>query len=165
MKKQIFSLALWMFFGFVAVNAADSILRFIIKAYLYFGLWFEFSIDFLSYSIPILGFIIYSLTGILVIKYINHRTINFELSEIEFPKASYFVTALIAILLNPITNKLTGLFAENMVTMNLDYESSEFLKLYGTTEASLGVCGWLTIIFLSIYLYRIYKKNEIETEQ
>src|SRR5690606_1921210 len=165
MKKQIFSLALWMFFGFVLVNAIDSILRFIIKTYLHLGLWMEFSIDFLYYSIPALSIIIYASASILAIRYLNRRTINFELNEIRFPKEKYILAVIISILLNPITNKLTGLFAENINTMNLDYEFSEFLKLYGSTEASLGVCGWLTIIILSIYFYKIHKKNKVKTEQ
>ncbi|QQX77058.1 MULTISPECIES: hypothetical protein [Aequorivita] len=165
MKKQLFPLALWLFFGFVLINAIDSVLRFIIKAYLYFGLWTELSFNFLKYSIPVLSTIIYGTITVLTIKYIKLRTVDFNIREIKFSKRKYILAVVISIFMDPITNKLSGGFGENIDKMNLDYELSEFLNLYGTTEASLGVIGWLTIIVLSIYFYRIYKKSELETKQ
>ena len=153
-----------MFFGFVLVNAIDSVLSFIINAYLYLGLWKEFSADFLKYSIPVLSFLLFTITTILVIKYVNQRASNFELNKIRFPKVEYIIAVIIAIFLNPLGNKLLGLMSEKLGTTT-NYEISEFLDLYGTSHASIGICRWVSIIVLSIYFYRIYKKNEVETEQ
>lgn len=165
MKKQLFSLALWMFFGFVLVNAIHSVLRFIVNIYFYIGIWLELSTRFLNYSIPVLSIIIYILISFLGIKYLNLKSINFELSEIKFPKISYIIAAIIAIFLNPLGNKLSGSVGENIASMESNYTASEFLSLYGITQASIGVSSWISIIILSIYFYRIYKKSEIEIEQ
>lgn len=164
MKKQIFPLALWMFFGFVLVNAIDSILSFIVNVYLYLGLWLEFAEDFLKYSIPVLSVIIYSITTIAVLKYINTKANNFNFVQLKFPKIEYIISVVIAIFLNPLWNKLMGWMSEKL-SSKLDYELSEFLNFYGITQASIGICSWLTIIILSIYFYRIYRKSELETDQ
>lgn len=165
MKKELFSFAFWMFFGFVLINAIDSVLSFIVDIYFYLGIWIELSVSFLNYSIPAFSIIIYSLTSFLGIKYINHKSINFELSEIKFPKISYITVAIIAIFLNPLGNKLSRIVGENIASMDSSYSASEFLNLYGITHASVGLCGWVSIIILSIYFYRIYKKSEREIEQ
>lgn len=164
MKKQLSSLVLWMFFGFVLVNAIDSILSFIINAYLYIGLWIEFSADFLNYSIPILSVIIYFSASILGIKFINEKANNFKFDEIRFPKTEYILSIIIAIFLSPLGNKLMGLMSEKL-SSKVNYDPSEFLSFYGKTQASISICRWLTIIILSIYFYRIYKKVEIKKEQ
>ena len=164
MKKQIFSLALWMFFGFVLVNAIDSVLSFIMDIYFYFGLWMELSVSFLNYSIPALSVIIYSITGFLALKYIRNKTIDFELNKIEFPKVSYIIAVIFAIFLDPLGNNLSGLVGENISEMRSIYTDSEFLKLYGITHASVVLCRWVSLIILSIYFYRIYKKSELEIE-
>ncbi|MCB0453977.1 MAG: hypothetical protein KDC62_01150 [Aequorivita sp.] len=164
MKKQIFSLALWMFFGFVLIKAIDSILRFIINGYLYFGLWMEFPPNFLKYSIPVLSVIVYFFATISVLKYINKKANNFKLEELKFPEIEYIISLIIAIFLNPLWNKLMGLISEKL-SAKLSYEISEFLNFYGVTQASIGICSWLSIIILSIYFYRIYKKSEIKIDQ
>ncbi|MBK5213343.1 MAG: hypothetical protein JJE55_06760 [Flavobacteriaceae bacterium] len=164
MNKQLFSLALWMFFGFVLIKAIDSILSFIIHAYFYFGLWMEFSLDFLNYSIPILSVLAYALTIVLVLKYVNQKAIHFEIQKTEFPKVEYIIAIIIVVFLNPLGNKLMGLMAEK-ISLELSFDDIEFLNLFGLTEASIAICRWITIIILSLYLYGIYKKKELEIEK
>lgn len=164
MKKQLFPLALWMFFGFVLISAVDSLLSFIINTYFYFGIWMVFSADFLKYSIPILSVLVYTLTIVLVLKYVNQIAINFELNKTEFPKIVYITAAIIAIFLNPARNKLTGLISEKLAATE-HYETLEFYRFFGITQSSIAICRWTAIIILSIYFYRIYKKKEIKTEE
>ena len=153
-----------MFFGFVLVNAIDSILSFIVNIYFYFGIWMDFSAVFLNYSIPILSVFVYTLTIVLVLKYVNQKAINFELNKTEFPKIAYITTAIFAIFLNPTINKLIGLISEKLAA-TVHYETIEFYRFFGITQSSIAICRWIAIIILSLYFYRIYKKSEIKTEQ
>lgn len=162
MKKQIFILALWMFVGFVLIRAIDSILSFIISLNFYLGIWFEFPIGFINYSIPILSIIIYALTTVLTLKYLNKKAVNFDLNKIEFPKVVYIIAVIIAIFLNPIKNRLSGFIGEIISSMDLNYTASEFISSYGMMHATIGLCRWAAIIILSIYFYRIYKNSEIK---
>jgi len=165
MKKELFSLALWMFFGFVLVKAIDSALSFIVNAYLHFGLWQELPLLFLSYSIPILSFFLYLLTILFSIKHLKRKSINFDFQQTKFPIVIYLIAALIAIILNPLQSKLMGLYAETTSSRETIYQVEDMLGLYGITNASTVICSWVAIIILSIYFYRVFKKTEIKTEQ
>jgi len=165
MKKQIFSLGLWMFFGFVLVKAIDSILKFIVNAYFHFGLWQEFSFDILLYSTPILSILLYSIISILAIKFSQRKFENFQFESIKFPISLFIVSAIISIFLNPIQYKLSGLVFEKVFSREPEpYGNMEFVEIYGTMTFALETCSWISIIILSIYFYRIYKKSEVETE-
>ncbi len=166
MKKQLFSLALWMFFGFVLINAIDSILRFLVYSYFHFGLWKEMRVDFLLYSIPILSVLLYLFTCIFLIKFLLKKTENFKSKNIKFPIGIYVVSTIIAIFLSPIQYKLSNLVLAKVFSKEPEpYENMEFIEIYGTMNFSLETCSWVSIIMLSIYFYRIYKKSETKAEQ
>lgn len=160
MKKQIFILALWMFFGFVLINAIDSILKFLVNIYFNFGLWREWSVDFLIYSIPALSVLLYLITSIFAIKFLQSKSENFQPENARFSKVIFVISIIIAIFLTPIRHELSGLVIAEVFSREPDvYENFEFINIYGITSASLEICSWLTIIILSIYFYRTYKKN------
>ncbi len=161
MNTQIFSLALWMFFGFVLIKAIDSILSFLVNAYFHLGIWQEWSVLFLTYSIPVLSFCLYLSTILLSIKYLNEISINFGFQKIKFPIILYSLSVFIAIILNPLQNKLTGLYAQTIFSTDSIYDNEDLLSLYGITNASTAICAWVSIIVLSIYFYRTYRKSEI----
>ena len=154
-----------MFFGFVLVKAIDSVLSFIVYAYLHLGFWQEFSVLFLSYSIPILALAVYALTILFFIKQLKLISINFDLQRAKFPLFLYLSAVVIAILLNPLQSKFTGWYAETFSSRETIYKFEDILSLYGITNASTVICAWVAIIVLSIYFYRIYKKSELEIKQ
>jgi len=166
MKKQLFSLALWMFFGMVLVNAIDSVLRFLVYSYFHFGLWKELTVNFLLYSIPILSVLLYFFTCIFCIKFLLNKTKKFKSKNIKFPLGLYVISTIIAIFLSPIQYKISNLVLAEIFSKEPEpYENMEFIEIYGTMNFSLETCSWVSIIILSIYFYNIYKKNEIKIEE
>lgn len=163
MKKQIASIALWMFFGFVFIKAIDSILKFIVNAYFNFGVWQELSGKFLLYSIPIFTILLYVITNALVIKLLHIKFHDFQFKKMKFHLSIFSVSIFIAIFLNPIQYKLSGLVLEKVFSREPEpYMKMDFIEIYGTMNLSLETCKWLSIIFLSIYFYKIYDKKEQE---
>lgn len=165
MKKQLFSLALWMFFGFVLVNAIDSILSFIVSVYSYSSLYLKLSLNFLYYSIPILTFILYSIPALIFIKYLNKKSVDFNLDKIKLPYVIYIIAIITTILLNPIQNYILEIFSEDFYSLNSPYEPGGIISVLQVMWSSIGICQCLSIIILPIFFYRIYKKSEIETKQ
>ncbi len=165
MKKQGFSLALWMFFGFVLINAIDSVLNFIINIYTYGCIYLKFSVNFLYYSIPILTLILYSISSIIFIEYLNKKTIDFKLDKISLPIVSYIIAIILITLLIPIQNYLLGFLSVDFYSLHSPYAGGEIFNVLGIMWSSIGICQCLAILILPIYFYRIYKKSVIETEQ
>lgn len=97
-----------------------------------------------------------------MIKFLKQEKFDFE--KTKFPKGIYAIAVIIAITLNPLRNKLSGLVATEIFSKETIYEPSEYLSLYGTTTAVLGTCSWIALIVLSIYFYRYYKNSERSNE-
>lgn len=79
----------------------------------------------------------------------------------KFPKKLFIVLAVIAIFLNPITNKLSGLYAEHSTAMeNIDI--SDYFQVYGWMTVGIHSSRWLVLIILTILFLK--KLNLIENK-
>ena len=152
MNKENTLLVLWIIFGFVFITAIDSILVFVIHL-IYFGLvTLEVSFESLSIILPITTLILYLLTTAVLIKRLNIKSKISGIYLTEFPKKAIVILGIIAFALSPITNKLSGLFAEYMAE-NTEATTKGYLSFYGWfymgfSISQLVVLGILVIVML-----------------
>ena len=159
--KENVLLILWIIFGFVFISGIDSILYFI--TYLIYFTKSELGLSYgiMKYSMPIITLILYVLTTFLILKKIKLKSNSNEIYLTEFPKTIFIVLALIALVLNPIMHKLSGLYAEHSTRME-NIDTSDFLQAYGWMTAGIYFSRWLILIILSILF--IKKLNQIENK-
>ena len=98
---------------------------------------------------PIITLILYVLTTFLILKKIKLNSNSSGIYLTEFPKKLFIGLALIAIFLNPITNKLSGLYAEHSTAME-NIDTSDFLQVYGWMTLGIEFSRWLILIILTI---------------
>ena len=109
---------------------------------------------------PILIFILYISTTFIILNKIRTNSNSEGIYLTEFPRKLFLYLVIIAVFLGPITNKLSGLFAEHSETMNGEY--SEFLEFYGWMEFGFGISRWSILIVLGFYFLK--KLDEYKTE-
>lgn len=161
MKKENILLVLWIIFGFVFVSGVDSILYF--STYLlYFGTS-ELGISYgiLQYLMPIATLILYVLTTLLIYRKITINSNSTGIYLTTFPKKLFIGLALITLILNPITNKLSALYAKHIATME-SIDTYDFLKVYGWMTIGFGYTKWLILLMLAILFLR--KLNIFENQ-
>jgi hypothetical protein len=159
MNKENVLLVLWIIFGFVFISGIDSILYFI--TYLVYFTKSELGLSYgiMKFSIPIFTLILYLLTTYIIIKRIKQQTNSDGIYLTKFPKKTFIGLALLAIILNPITNKLSGLYAEHSTPIeNTDY--SDLLQVYGWMNMGIGFSRWLVLIILTILFFKKLKLIE-----
>ena len=156
MKKENTLLILWIIYGFVFVRAIDSLL-FLFTNLVYFGTsQIGIPDSNLKFIIPIFTLLSYAFTAIFILKKLNTNSNSIGIYLTEFPKRLFTVLILIAIFLNPITNKLTGLFAEYNAQV-LGGNAKGFIDLYGSMQVGLGFSKWITLIVMAFIYYNRYK--------
>jgi len=161
MKKENSLLILWIIFGFTFIYAIDSIL-FLITHLVYFGtstIGIPYYI--LKFLIPIITFTSYILATILILKKLKTHSKSEGIYLTEFPKRAFTILVLIAIFVNPITNKLSGLFAEyNATTQNEN--ATDFIDFYGWMHFGFGFSRWIILILLAYTYYNKYNSQLIK---
>lgn len=147
MNEKNTLLILWIIFGFIFITAIDSILYLI--TYLLYFVKFELglSLEIMYYSMPISTLILYVLTTFFIFRRLKVKSNIEGIYLINFPKKVFIGLALISLVLNPITNKLSGLYAENLVSTH-DFEVSEYFGLYGMMTLGINSSRWLIFIVL-----------------
>jgi hypothetical protein len=68
---------------------------------------------------------------------------------------------LIAIFLNPITNKLSGLFAEHNATTQSE-NATDFIDFYGWMHLGFGFSRWIILIVLAYIYFNKYNSELIK---
>ncbi|NJB72036.1 hypothetical protein GGR42_002527 [Saonia flava] len=161
MNKENVLLILWIIFGFIFISGIDSILFFI--TYLIYFVKSELGLSYgiMKYSMPIITLILYVLTTFLVFKKLKLNSSSSGIYLTKFPKRIFIILALIALTLNPITHKLSGLYTEHSTRME-NINSSDFLQVYGWMTSGIYFSRWLILIALSILF--IKKLNGIENK-
>ena len=150
MDKEKTLIVLWIIFGFVFVTAVDCIIYFVIHL-LYFGLAeLKVSYDVMTYIFPVLTFVVYSLIAILVVNKINRNSNQYVLQFDEFPKNLLIVLSIVILILYPLTNKLSGLYAEYS-SGNTLIEMGEYLTFYGWFNIGFTISQILVLIGLATY--------------
>jgi hypothetical protein len=163
MKKENTLLILWIIYGFVFIRAIDSLL-FLFTNLVYFGTsQIGIPDSKLKFIIPVITLLSYAFTAIFVLKRIKTNSNSTGIFLSEFPKHLFTVLILIAIFLNPITNKLTGLFAEYNTTV-LSGNGKEFVDLYGSMQVGLGFSRWITLIVMAYIYYNRYNMESIKSK-
>ncbi|MGB6035869.1 MAG: hypothetical protein WBG42_06345 [Cryomorphaceae bacterium] len=159
MKTEKSIIVLWIIFGFVCIHAIDSILFFLIHL-IYLGtVTVGMAFSTLKIVLPILTVGIYLSTTFFTLNRIKANSGILDLSLTKLPKNQFFVLLLLAIVLQLITTKLSGLFAE-WISSSLDHNTSEFLALYGFFHMGIGIARWASIIVLAlVYLNQVRFRN------
>ena len=161
MNKENVLLILWIIFGFIFISGIDSILFFI--TYLIYFAKSELGLSYgiMKYSMPIITLILYVMTTFLILKKLKLNSNSSGIYLTKFPKRIFIILALIALTLNPITHKLSGLYAEHSTRME-NIDASDFLQVYGWMTSGIYFSRWLILITLSILF--IKKLNAIENK-
>ena len=160
MTKENILLVLWIVFGFLFVTAIDSILYFTIHL-IYFGFSeLEISYKIMEVVIPIITLILYGLTAIVLIKRVKLKSKISGIYLIEFPKNITILLGVIAFTLPPITNKLSGLYAEN-ISGNENIDMPEYLNFYGLFNTGFGISQLaVLLVLLIVFLTRLKRLNK-----
>lgn len=161
MNKENVLLILWIIFGFIVISGIDSILYFVVYLIYFAKSELGLSYGIMKFSMPIITLILYALTTFLIIKKIKWKSTSSGIYLTKFPKKIFIILALIALVLNPITHKLSGLYAEHSTRME-NIETSEFLQVYVWMTSGIYFSKWLILIVLSILF--IKKLNGIENK-
>lgn len=160
MNKENILLILWVIFGFVFVIAIESILYFLIHL-LYFGLAeLGISYNIMTYVFPIITLIFYALTALFLLKIIKTKS-RLKASGIyltEFPKKLLIILTLVVFILTPLTNKLSGMYAES-ASENTLLEMGEYLRFYGWFN--LGFAISQTLVLIAMVGFSLIKLKEI----
>ena len=158
MNSQKTLLILWIIYGFVFIQAVDSVL-FLLAHLAYFatvGLGLPYSI--LNFVLPIITISLYLATAYLLIKRIRIESQESGLLFTKFPKRQFVILFVIAITVNPLTNRLSGLFAEFNSEMQ-NQTPTEFIEFYGWFHFGIGFARWTSLVILAlIYL----KKHDLK---
>lgn len=158
MNKENTLLVLWIIFGFVFVMAVDSLL-FVLSHIIYFTEFnFNFSKDLMLYSIPILIFISYLFTTIILVKRIKIKS---ELSGIflmDFPIKSFVIYTIIAFFGIPITNWLNGLHSNHVTEIGEISNVFDFFYIQTWLVFGINLSRWAMIIGLALIFITRYKK-------
>lgn len=161
MKKENTLLILWIIFGFVFIKAIDSVL-FLFTHLVYFGTSeIGISYNILRFIIPSITFASYILATTLLLKKLRANSKSAGIYLTEFPKRLFTILILIAIFLNPITNKLSGLFAEYNATSQSG-NATEFIGFYGWMHFGIGFSRWLILIVLAYIYFNKYSSELIK---
>lgn len=161
MDKENVLLILWIIFGFIFVSGIDSILYFVVYLIYFAKSELGLSYGIMKFSMPIITLILYVLTTFLIFKKLKLDSNSSGIYLTKFPKKRFIVLAVIALTLNSITHKLSGLYAEHSTRME-NIDTSEFLQVYGWMTSGIHLSRWLILIVLSILF--IKKLNGIENE-
>jgi hypothetical protein len=161
MNKENVLLVLWIIFGFIFISGIDAILYFI--TYLIYFTKSESGLSYgiMKFSMPITTLILYVLTTVLILKRIKLNSNSTGIYLTKFPKKLFIGLAVIAIFLNPITHKLSGLYAEHLTTVE-NIDTSDFLQVYGWMTTGIHSSRWLVLIILTILFLK--KLNLIENK-
>ena len=160
MRKENVLLILWIIFGFVFIEALDSILVFFTHL-IYFGLTTSgVSFKIQTFIIPILTLVLYVLSTILILKKIKTSSGSDGIYLTDFPKKTFTVLAIIAIFLGPISNKLAGLYVvDNDAIKNSVHD--DFISFYGWMTFGLNMSKWIVMIVLVfLFINRYNTKDE-----
>jgi|TARA_B110000908_G_C9981106_1_gene325527 hypothetical protein len=156
MNKENVLLILWIIFGFIFISGIDAILHFIVYLIYFAKSELGLSYGIMKFSMPIITLILYVLTTFLILKKIKLNSNSSGIYLTEFPKKLFIGLALIAIFLNPITNKLSGLYAEHSTAME-NIDTSDFLQVYGWMTLGIEFSRWLILIILTIIFIKKLK--------
>jgi hypothetical protein len=156
MNKENVLLILWIIFGFIFISGIDAILHFIVYLIYFAKSELGLSYGIMKFSMPIITLILYVLTTFLILKKIKLNSNSNGIYLTEFPKKLFIGLALIAIFLNPITNKLSGLYAEHSTAME-NIDTSGFLQVYGWMTLGIEFSRWLILIILTIIFIKKLK--------
>lgn len=161
MRKENTLFLLWIIFGFVFINAIDSILYFF--TYLvYFGtseIGIPYSI--LNFIIPLITFTSYILTTTILLKKLKTNSKSTGIYLTEFPKKVFIILILISMFLKPITNKLSGLFSEYYV-VNHSGDAIEIITFYGWMIFGLIFSRWVILIAIAFIYFNKYNSKFIK---
>lgn len=159
MNKENILLILWIIFGFVFVIAVESILYFLIHIF-YFGLAeIGISYNVMTYVFPIITLISYSLTALFLLKRIKTKSKASGIYLTEFPKKLIIILTIIILILTPLTNKLSGIYAES-ISENTLLEMGEYLTFYGWFN--LGFAISQTLVLIAMVWFSLIKLKEIK---
>ncbi|NEN25293.1 hypothetical protein G3O08_17490 [Cryomorpha ignava] len=153
MNREKTLLILWIIYGFVFVQAVDSVLFFLTQL-VYFGtISIGISYSILNYLLPVVTIALYLTTILFLLKKIKNTSSTSGILLTEFPKKQFLILTILAIVLNPLTHKLSGLFAEYFSYLQNE-DISGYLEFYGWMHMGIGIARWSSIVLLAMIFLR-----------
>jgi hypothetical protein len=159
MNSQKTLLVLWVIYGFVFIQAVDSVLVFLSHLAYFAMVGFGVSYSILNFVLAPIIIILYFGTIFLLLKKVRTESPTTGIFLTEFPKKHFVVLLVVAVVLGPITNRLSGLFGEYTADFQ-NINPTEFIEFYGWFDFEIGFARWTSLIILaSVYLkkYRLTK--------
>jgi hypothetical protein len=155
MTNQKTLLILWIIYGFVFIQAVDSVL-FFLSHLAYFatvGLGVPYSI--LNFVLPCITISLYLATAYLFLKKAGTESQESGILFTKFPKRQLIILFVLAITVIPLTNRLRGLFAEFNPEIH-NQTPTEFLAFYGWFHFGIGFARWTTLVILALIYMKKY---------
>ncbi len=162
MKEENRLLILWVIFGFVFIKSITSILYFLSHLIVTIEILLNPPLLILQFSYPIITIALYILTTLIILKKLK---ITSELNGIyltSFPKNTFLILAVIAVVLPGLTNYLIGAYSwrllEDYVEIN-NLERVDYLSLYGMIGGTLGFANLVVYISLAVGFFYLRKEK------
>lgn len=159
MNKERTIIILWIIFGFVFIQAVDSILFLFIHLVYFTTVFIGISYSILNFVLPAITVSSYLVTIMLLLKKTKISSPTNGILLTKFPKRLFISLLILAIILNPATNKLSGLFAE--FASDLDMENpTEFIEFRGWMHMGIGLARWSSVIIIGLVYLNKYNLKE-----
>ncbi len=163
MKEENRLLILWTIFGFVFIKSIDSILYFLSNLFVTVEIKLNVPFHILKYSYAVVTVLLYLLTALIIIKKLK---VTSELSGIyltQFPKWSFLILAVIAVVLPGLTNYLTGTytfqFLEEYIEIN-NLTRNDYLSIYGFVKSIFILTNFAAFVSLIIGFFYLLKRKD-----
>ena len=158
MTKENRLLILWIIFGFVFVLAIESVLYFLLHL-IYFALAeIGLSYTLMTYVLPILTLLFYSLTAFLLVQKIKTKSKSSGIYLTEFPRDLLIASGITVLILTPLTNKLSGIYAEKTTDYTI-LDMGEYLTFYGWFNLSFAISQTIVLIAMVTFALKRLKNN------
>ncbi len=159
MNKERTLIILWIIFGFVFIQAVDSILYLFMHLVYFATVSIGISYSILNFVLPAVTVSSYLFTIILLLKKIKIDSPTNGILLTIFPKRLFISLLILAIVLNPVTNKLSGLFAEFASDLQME-NPTEFIEFYEWMHMGIGLARWSSVLIIGLIYLNKYNLKE-----
>lgn len=162
MKEENRLLIIWVIFGFVFIKSIDSILYFLSNLIMTVEILLNISFLILKYSYATITVFLYLLTTIIIIKKLKATS---ELNGIyltQFPKKTFLILSVIAIILPGLSNYLTGTYTFQILDEYIEINNltkADYFSIYGFYKSTLILSNFAMYISLIVGFFYLLKRK------
>ena len=162
MKNENTSAMLWVIFGYFVITSITTILNFIVHLIYFVLVELGLSFSTLTFLLPMLTVTLYAGTAFILVKRFGLREVKLSTFLSRIPRTIIIGIMLIPIIINPITNKLSGLYTERLVN-STNFNRMEYLDFFGSMNTGLFISKWIFLIALGILFLNQTQSNQNKT--